>query len=224
MSKCRVLFWIALGRVHEGGAGQKLYPDIVQWQGLCNPIASERILIIQVLTVTFLSSVRRNNGMQDRSFEKLFTRISAENPAALLMPGKDTRGPFVAPRERKRGAMEKPLRNRVLLVGNHRELTLYRAEVLRHIGFQVQTPEDKQATLAIIARGNFDVAVLSYTLSNTTVQELADSIREHCPKCPVVAIAESKRFDRRIAPDAIALVAEGPPGLISALEKVLQQR
>lgn len=119
---------------------------------------------------------------------------------------------------------EKLLANRVLLVGSHHELTLYRAEVLRHAGFRVHTPESKQAALGIIERGDFDAAALSYTLSNNTVQELADNIREHCPDRPVVAIAETNRVDRRIAPDAIALAADGPHGLVSALEKVLVQR
>jgi CheY-like chemotaxis protein len=164
--------------------------------------------------------------MQNCSFEKLFPRISAiENPPASLTSGKHTPGRFAAPRESKQDQVNKrPLRNRVLLVGHHRELALYRAEVLRHAGFRVHTPESKQEAVSIIERGNFDVAVLSYTLSNDTVQELADSIREHCPHCPVVAIADTKRVDRRIAPEAIAIAADGPQGLVSALQKALQQR
>jgi len=164
--------------------------------------------------------------MQDRSFEKLFPKISViEKTAALLTPGKHTPGHVVAPRKSKQDQVnEKRLRNRVLLVGSHRELALYRAEVLSQAGFQVRTPESQQEAVAIIERGDFEVAVLSYTLSNNTVQELADNIREHCPDRPVVAIAETNRVDRRIAPDAIALAADGPHGLVSALEKVLVQR
>jgi len=86
--------------------------------------------------------------MQNRSFEKLFPGISAiENPSAVHTPGRHTPGRLVAARESKQDQAqvnEKLLRNRVLLVGSHHELTLYRAEVLRHAGFRVHTPESSK--------------------------------------------------------------------------------
>ena len=53
--------------------------------------------------------------------------------------------------------------------------------------------------------GNFDVAVFSYTLSNTMGQELAETVRERCPGCPIIAISESMRADRRVARDVLVL-------------------
>ena len=163
--------------------------------------------------------------MQDYSFGKLCAGEAAiTNSGNFISPGKETHGHMAPTRGRKQDQLdEKNLRNRVLLVGRVRELALYRAEVLRHAGFQVRIPESREEAAALIERGDFDVAVLSYTLSNDTVQQLADQIRERCPRCPVVAIAETNRIDRRIAPDAVALAAEGPPALISALHKVLKQ-
>jgi PleD family two-component response regulator len=113
-------------------------------------------------------------------------------------------------------------RNRVMIVGRIRELALYRAEVLKHLGFQVSIPQSKEEALDIIRSDGFDVAVLSYTLPSTVVQEIADEVREHCPDCRIVSIAETSRFDRRIAPDAVALAEEGPPALVAAIQKAMQ--
>lgn len=130
------------------------------------------------------------------------------------------------PRREKRGQARsrrnKKIGSRVLMVGRLRELALYRAEVLRQAGFTVSTPQDEVEAVRIIRRGDFDAIVLSYTLPNETVQELADSARDYCPDCPIIAITDTSRFDRRIAPDAVALANDGPGALLSALNRVLQ--
>lgn len=100
---------------------------------------------------------------------------------------------------------------------------MYRAEVLRDRGFEVRTSTDREEALKLIRRGDFDAAVLSYTLSSNMVEELADEIRENCPQCPLVVIAKSSKLDRKIAPDAVALADHGPKALISALRRVLQR-
>lgn len=122
------------------------------------------------------------------------------------------------------GSADKKTRNRVMIVGRIRELALYRAEVLRHEGFQVSTPQTKDEAISIIRNGGFDVAVLSYTLPNTLVTEIAEEIRDYCPDCRIVAIADSMLLDRRIAPDAIAVAEEGPPALVAAIHKSLESR
>jgi len=109
---------------------------------------------------------------------------------------------------------------RVLLFGHIRELALYRAEVLRDRGFNVMAPRDKQEAVEIIRRGELDVAVLSYTLPSDLVQELAELVREFCPGCPLVAISETGRVDRKVNPDEIAIADDGPPALIAALRRV----
>lgn len=55
--------------------------------------------------------------------------------------------------------------NRVLLLGRVQELAMYRAEVLRDRGFEVRTSTNKEEALKLIRRADFDVVVLSYTLS-----------------------------------------------------------
>ena len=105
----------------------------------------------------------------------------------------------------------------VLILGQIRELALYRAEVLRAHGFSVATPRTEEEMKTAIRRGNFDVAVLSYTLPSDTVEEMAELMREYCRDCALVAITDTGRIDRKIGPDAVVLADDGPGALIEAL-------
>ena len=147
-------------------------------------------------------------------------------PAIPLLPpahagiGKPTRGTRSLSRSRKREPIgRKTTRNRVLLFGRLRELALYRAEVLRAQGFTVSTPDTKEEAVATIRRGNFDIVILTYTLSSDTVQELAELIRQYCADCPLIAISNSTRQDREIQPDETVMADDGPRALIAALRR-----
>ncbi len=122
--------------------------------------------------------------------------------------------------DRRKVVRPKNRGNRVLMFGRIRELALYRAAVLRDRGFDVLTPADFDEAVGVIRRGGFDIAVLTYTLSNNTVRELAELIREYCPECPLIAISSSKRVDREINPNEIVLADEGPSALLAALRRV----
>lgn len=124
----------------------------------------------------------------------------------------------------KGDGQETKTRNRVLMLGRVRELALYRAEVLSARGFEVTVCTAEEEAIRLIRSRDFDVAVLSYTLPDSTVRELADRIREHCPECPVIAIANAKLPDRAVKPDQIVLADDGPVGLIQALRQVLRQQ
>jgi CheY-like chemotaxis protein len=126
------------------------------------------------------------------------------------------------PTQNKKQLKRNSSANRVLLLGRIQELALYRAEVLRDRGFEVRASTDKDQAIQLIRGKDFDAVVLSYTLSSETVEELAEEIRESCPECPLVVIAQTGRFDRKIAPDAVALADDGPQALVSALRRVLQ--
>lgn len=114
--------------------------------------------------------------------------------------------------------------NRILLLGRIHELALYRAEVLRDRGFDVRVSTNREDALPLIRRGGFDAVVLSYTLSSDTVEELAEEIRDHCPQCPLVVIANTIYPDRKIEPDAVALADDGPKALVAALRRVLRRQ
>jgi hypothetical protein len=121
---------------------------------------------------------------------------------------------------RRRSIPRKANGKRVLMLGRIRELALYRAAVLRDRGFDVATPESPQEAIAAIRKGAFDVAVLSYTLSNDMVQEFAAMVREYCADCPLVAISAAGRLDREIGPDEMVNADDGPEALLAALRRV----
>ena len=133
-------------------------------------------------------------------------RLNGQSAHDALEPGERTR-------RRTSG-------KRVLMFGRLLELALYRAEVLRSCGFEVHTPRTKSEAVSIIRRGDFDIAVLTYTLSSDTVEELATLVREYCPGCPLIAISDTGQFDRRINPDATVIADRGPAELIAALRRV----
>jgi hypothetical protein len=120
----------------------------------------------------------------------------------------------------RREPRRKSAGNRVLLLGKLRELALYRAEVLRDRGFDVKIPATAAEAVAEITRGEFDVAVFSYTLSSDEVQSLAELVRQSCPKCPLVAISATGMLDRKVDPDEIVLADDGPEGLIKVLRRL----
>jgi hypothetical protein len=121
--------------------------------------------------------------------------------------------------EQRRSTRRKTGGNRVLMYGRVRELALYRAAVLRDRGFSVITPETLEEATASIRKGGYDIAVLTYTLSNEVVQELAELIREYCPECPLVVISSNRRMDREVRPDEMVDANEGPAALLAALHR-----
>ncbi len=133
---------------------------------------------------------------------------------------RDSGSPFEVP-DRGGWPRRKTRGNRILMLGRIRELALYRAAVLRDRGFDVATPHSHDDAISAIRRGNFDIAVLSYTLPNDEVKHLAELVREYCPECPVVAIvADRRRLDREIGPDAMVNADDGPDALLAALHRV----
>lgn len=107
------------------------------------------------------------------------------------------------------------------MLGRIRELALYRAAVLRDRGFDVSTPQTHEEAITDIRDGNFDTVVLSYTLPNDEVKELAQMVREHRPECPIVAIvADLRRLDREIGPDAMVNADDGPDALLAVLRRI----
>lgn len=128
-----------------------------------------------------------------------------------------------AHRQASRGRMRSAPRNRVLIVGKVRELALYRAEVLRANGFVVSISHNEAEALSAIHSGGLDVVVLSYTLSNDVVEEVAELVRQHCPECRLVTISETTYPDPKINPDVNVLADDGPKALIEALRETLRR-
>ena len=116
------------------------------------------------------------------------------------------------------------LNDKVLLFGRLRELALYRAEVLRQNGFNVITPRDMQEAIAAIESGGIGAAILSYTLSNDMVEELAERLNQKCPECPLIAISQTGQVGHKIDPDEIVVADQGPAALLDALQRTKRKR
>lgn len=148
------------------------------------------------------------------------TEIPPENPFHLA--GRKPSGSRTSSIRRQRKEPVAPATTRVFIFGRLRELALYRAEVLRNRGFSVIVPATKAEAIAAIEQAEFDVAVLTYTLSNETVQELSELLRQRCPTCPLITITENHHIDEKVRPDRIVLANEGPEALLKALRHVMR--
>ena len=113
---------------------------------------------------------------------------------------------------------------RVLLLGRHQELSAYRIEALESAGFHVIAPSNRRDAVRAILVGDYEVALLSYSLSNESAQEFADLIRQSCSRCPIVAISETGWDDSKIKPDETVVGGEGPQGLIEAIRRAAAKK
>ena len=66
-------------------------------------------------------------------------------------------------------------------------------------------------------------AVLTYTLPDEIVQELAELLRQVCPDCPLITISQTGHHDRRIHPEEVVLADDGPNALLEALRRSLHK-
>jgi CheY-like chemotaxis protein len=153
-----------------------------------------------------------------------------------LQPAGDSVTPVLAPHKKVARPMgrasrsspskqkKEAQRTTVFLFGELRELALYRADVLESKGFEVMLPRTKAEAISAIQSGHFHIAILSYTLDSTTVQELAELIRQHCPECPLVTISKNAIPDRSVVPDEVVNSELGPSGLVEAVQRVAKRR
>jgi CheY-like chemotaxis protein len=112
----------------------------------------------------------------------------------------------------------------VLMLGRNLELALYRAEVLRNAGHTVMIPKNKMEALDSINNSAFDVAIISYTLSSRSVEELAELLRQRAPQTAILSIAAEGWEDRLIEPDETVLANDGPQALVAALQRIEAKR
>jgi DNA-binding response OmpR family regulator len=110
----------------------------------------------------------------------------------------------------------------ILMLGQHAELGLYRAEYLRGHGYQVIFPQSKQEAIAGIRSAEYDAVILSYTLSHKTVMELRELIEQSRPACPVITLTEQPWPDNKIPSDRTVPLSAGPEALLKAVQAIRQ--
>lgn len=112
------------------------------------------------------------------------------------------------------------MRMTVLMLGEQLELGHYRAEFLQSYGIHVVFPESKKDAVAAIRDVNFDVVILSYTLSDATSKELIELVEQVRPNCPLIAITKQRWDDRDFKPTETVLDTDPPHDLLEALKRI----
>ena len=116
---------------------------------------------------------------------------------------------------------QRSLNRGVLLLGQFRELALYRAAYLRDRGFDVTVLIDIARAVDLIKYEHFDAVIFSYTLPSEAVVQLSQLLREVHSSSVVIAISNSIHVDRKVAPDEVVLADDGPEALLAALRRAV---
>jgi CheY-like chemotaxis protein len=111
----------------------------------------------------------------------------------------------------------------VLLLGRRRDLEPSIVETLERAGHSVQFPGTREEALIALNRRAFDCVVLSYSLSNTTIEEFIELLKQTSPTCPIIAISENSGMDCKLEPSRMLQLRQGPEVLISTLA-VIERR
>ncbi len=90
-------------------------------------------------------------------------------------------------------------------------------ETLERAGHSVQFPGTREEALIALNRRAFDCVVLSYSLSNTTIEEFIELLKQTYPTCPIIALSENSGMDWKLEPSRMLQLRQGPEVLISTL-------
>jgi len=112
----------------------------------------------------------------------------------------------------------------VLLLSADPELALLRRSALAHAGFAVSRAGSRKEALQLLEKEKFDVLVISYSMSQESITEMAELFRRHNPNSPIVTVVKGKWQDLKIEFDAAVTGDEGPEALIEAVETVLNRK
>jgi DNA-binding NtrC family response regulator len=113
---------------------------------------------------------------------------------------------------------------RVLLLSADQELSSLRRHILAQAGFTVVRAESRKEALQLLEQEKFDALVISYSMPDETIAEMAELFRAHNPNSSIVTIARGKWQDLKIEFDAAVAGEEGPEALIEAVEAVLDRK
>lgn len=111
----------------------------------------------------------------------------------------------------------------VLLLSGDPDAARLRAYALTHAGFHVVRPNNRQEALKAI-KGKFHAAVISYTLSSDTVEEMTNLFRESNPHAPIVVVTKGKWADWKTDLDVLVTAEEGPEVLIEAVQNAINRK
>jgi DNA-binding NtrC family response regulator len=113
---------------------------------------------------------------------------------------------------------------KLLLLSADPELSSLRRHVLVHAGFTVARAESRKEALQLLEQEKFDVLVISYSMSQENITEMAELFRSHNSNSPIVTVAKGGWQDLKIEFDAAVTGDEGPEALIETVETALNRK
>jgi DNA-binding NtrC family response regulator len=108
----------------------------------------------------------------------------------------------------------------VLLLARKDDLEPSISETLQRAGHNVQFPGSKQEALFLIHQRSFDCVVLFYSLSNDTIEELSELLKQACPTCPIVAVSQNGHMDFKLQPATMVQWRQGAEALLATLSMI----
>lgn len=112
----------------------------------------------------------------------------------------------------------------VLLLSGDADTAKLRAYALTHAGFHVVRSDNRKDALQILKKRKFEAAVISYTLSSDSVQEMTTLFRESNPHAPIVVVTRGRLADWKTELDVSITAEEGPEALIEALQSAINRK
>jgi DNA-binding NtrC family response regulator len=122
------------------------------------------------------------------------------------------------------GVLQPNRGKKVLLLSAAPELSRLRAHVLAHAGFTVSRADSRKNALRLLEQEQFDVLVISYSMSQENLTQMTELFRTRNPNVPIVAVTKGKWQDLKIEFDSTVTGEEGPEALIEAVETVLNRK
>ena len=81
-----------------------------------------------------------------------------------------------------------------------------------------------RSALTLLEHEKFDVLVMSYSMSNENISEMAELFRNQNPNSPIVTVVKGRWQDLEIEFDSAVSGEEGPEALIETVETVLNRK
>ena len=113
---------------------------------------------------------------------------------------------------------------KLLLLSADAELSSLRHHILANAGFKVSRAISRKEALQLLEQEKFDVLVISHTMSQESMIEMAGIFRVQNPNSPIVTVAKGRWQDLKIEFDSSVTGDEGPEALIETIETVLNRK
>jgi DNA-binding response OmpR family regulator len=109
---------------------------------------------------------------------------------------------------------------RILSVSSNRVLSQTRNTVLAHAGYAVRPSSTVEATLAALAKQDFDLILIGHTLKYPQQKELIQRIRK-LSKAPVLVVGHG--VQEEVGANAYVEGIDGPERLLDTIAKLLAE-